>query len=73
MSKELNLSYKEMKTIPWAMLLRMMADMPRVIYTDDEGEEQEKPKQAKKLTPQTAEDFKAYINQLNQNKTKTNE
>lgn len=73
MSKELNLSYNEIKTIPWAILLRMMADMPRVIYTDEEEGEQGSPKQAKKLTPQTAEDFKAFINQLNQAKTKTNE
>lgn len=60
--KELGISYQEMMWgVPWQTILRMLADLPRQV-------EKDKAKQNKELTPQTSDDFKAYINQLNQKK-----
>lgn len=47
--------------IPWHIILRMLADMPRQV-------EKDKAKQNKKLTPQNVDDFKSFINQLNEKK-----
>ncbi|WP_394265194.1 hypothetical protein [Bergeyella zoohelcum] len=63
--KELGLSYKEIKKMPWAMLMRIIADLPRVEYL---SEEESKKQEQKALTPQTAEDFKNYIKAISQNK-----
>lgn len=64
--KELNITYQElMWGIPWATLMRMMADLPRQVKADKN--------QPQTLTEQNVDDFKAYMNNINQkskNKTK---
>ena len=64
--KELNITYQElMWGIPWATLMRMMADPPRQVKVDKN--------QPQTLTEQNVDDFKAYMNNINQkskNKTK---
>lgn len=65
MCKEFCTPYTILKKMPWQLLVRMLADLPRVEYTDEDSAE--KPK---KLTAQNADEFKAYINQLNASKRK---
>lgn len=61
--KEVGLSYSEiMWKIPWAVILRMLADLPRQVKEENGG----KKKEMKKLTPQTANDFRQFIKQANQ-------
>ena len=64
--KELNITYQElMWGIPWATLMRMMADLPRQVKVDKN--------QPQTLKEQNVDDFKAYMNNINQkskNKTK---
>lgn len=49
--------------ISWMTILRMLADLPRQVEADSV-------KNNKVLTEQTAEDFKAYIRQLNDKRKK---
>lgn len=59
--KELGISYKDlMWGIPWAIITRMMADLPRTI--------EKKENENKVLNEQTSDDFKAFIQQLNEKK-----
>lgn len=56
--KELHLSYYEIRyKIPWITLQKMIADLPR---TEEINEETDK-----ELSPQTSEEFKDFINQIN--------
>lgn len=57
--------------IPWGMVKRMIADLPYQKYLeDDEVDSNGKKKESKSLTPQTADSFKNYINQLNEKNKK---
>lgn len=57
--------------IPWGMVKRMLADLPYQRYLDDdEVDSNGKKKENKELTPQTADYFKNYINQLNEKNKK---
>lgn len=48
--------------IPWAIIIRMIADLPRTI--------EKKENENKVLNEQTSDDFKAFIQQLNEKKKK---
>lgn len=57
--------------IPWGMVKRMLTDLPYQKYLeDDEVDSNGKKKENKFLTPQTADSFKNYINQLNEKNKK---
>lgn len=57
--------------IPWGMVKRMIADLPYQRYLeDDEVDSNGKKKENKPLTPQNADSFKNYINQLNEKNKK---
>lgn len=57
--------------IPWGMVKRMLIDLPYQKYLeDDEVDSNGKKKENKSLTPQTADSFKDYINQLNEKNKK---
>lgn len=59
--KELHLSYDEIRyKIPWITLQKMIADLPR---TEEISEDAQKDKE---LSPQTSEEFKEFINKINQ-------
>lgn len=58
--KEVGFSYRElMWEVPWGIVLRVLADMPRQV------KETPNKRKNKVLTEQTAEDFKKHIEQLN--------
>lgn len=57
--------------IPWSMVKRMLTDLPYQRYLeDDEVDSNGKKKENKALTPQSADSFKNYINQLNEKNKK---
>lgn len=59
--KELHLSYYEIRyKIPWITLQKMIADLPR---TEEINQDAQKDKE---LSPQTSEEFKEFINKINQ-------
>ena len=61
--KELNITYQElMWSIPWATLMRMMADLPRQVKVD------KNPPQT--LTEQNVDDCKAYMQNINEKNKK---
>ena len=61
--KELNITYQElMWGIPWATLIRMMADLPRQVKADKN--------QPQTLTEQNVDDFKAYMQNINEKNKK---
>lgn len=61
--KALNITYQElMWGIPWAILMRMMADLPRQVKVDKN--------QPQTLTEQNVDDFKAYMKNINEKNKK---
>ena len=61
--KELNITYQElMWGIPWATLIRMMADLPRQVKVDKN--------QPQTLTEQNVDDFKTYMQNINEKNKK---
>lgn len=61
--KEINISYHTlMWEIPYITILKMTADLPKSVKVKN------KKNNPQKLTAQTAGDFMAYIDSLNQNK-----
>ena len=61
--KELNITYQElMWGIPWAPLMRMMADLPRQVKVEKT--------QPQTLTEQNVDDFKAYMQNINEKNKK---
>lgn len=70
--KTLKIPYKElMWEIPWETVLRMLYDLPNQKYiekeTDNSGNSND---EVKELTPQTSNDFKKYLDKINQQNKK---
>lgn len=64
--KTLKISYKEiMWGISWPVLLRMLYDLPNQKYIEKD-EENKSDDEVKELTPQTSDDFKKYLDKINQ-------
>lgn len=64
--KTLKIPFKElMWGIPWPIVLRMLYDLPNQKYIEKD-DEKNSDDEVKELTPQTSNDFKKYLDKINQ-------
>lgn len=65
--KTLKIPYKElMWGISWPIVLRMLYDLPNQKYIEKGDAEESDEDETKELTAQTSNDFKKYIEKINQ-------
>lgn len=66
--KTLKIPYKElMWSIPWPIVLRMLYDLPNQKYIEKDSDNKDNSNdEVKELTPQTSNDFKKYLDKINQ-------
>lgn len=55
--------------IPWETVLRMLYDLPNQKYIEKD-DDQNSDDEVKELTPQTSNDFKKYLDKINQQNKK---
>lgn len=58
-----------MWSIPWPIVLRMLYDLPNQKYIEKD-DEKNSDDEVKELTPQTSNDFKKYLDKINQQNKK---